>query len=203
MTKQISEFGISLTLPDGWAGEAFRETDEFVDSGPIVHVANTPVVLGDRDGYAGETRRSLRARDAVLCIVNLASLPGVLNAGGAERSAPDAGWSLRGASETPFNGVGNTQSSLRKAFRVGERVFDVIAFFGSPVPPSDVVQDLNAVLRTVRIDVSKRERVQRLEQYFSADAAVRINDERRAEVQRREAEADRRAGRAHAPERLT
>ncbi|MBY0307417.1 MAG: hypothetical protein K2Q09_01620, partial [Phycisphaerales bacterium] len=62
-----SDFGLELDVPDGWYGEIFR-VDEPGDSGPpVLHVANTPLILGERNAYAAEARQAMRANDAILC----------------------------------------------------------------------------------------------------------------------------------------
>ena len=60
MTTSLSDFGIALTLPDGWYGEIFRVADGVNDSGPLVHFANSPLILGDRNGFAGLVRKTMR-----------------------------------------------------------------------------------------------------------------------------------------------
>jgi hypothetical protein len=181
----LSAYGITLKYPLGWFGDSFRETDGTDDSGPVIHLGNTPLILGDRNGYAGQARQLLRPTDAVVCILNLPSMPNILAIKEAESVGPAGGWSLTGAIDTPFNGVGNNQSSLRKMFRVGERVFDMIAFFGSPAPPADRVREIEMILQTVRVEVTPRQG-ERLEQYFSAGAAVRIHDELRGQIWERD-----------------
>jgi hypothetical protein len=182
----LSAFGITVEQPAGWYGEIFRETDGIDDTGPVVHLANTPLILGDRDMYASQTRQLMRAGDAIVCIVNLPSLPNILAAGG-ERVGAATGWSLWGANDIPFHGVPNHQSSLRKAIVVGERAFDLIAFFGAPAPTSQLVGEIEAVLGSVRVDVARLVRGERLEQYFDAAAAARIQNEVRRDVLARDA----------------
>lgn len=170
MTR-LERFGISLVLADGWYGEIFRELDGLDDSGPVVHAATTPLILGDRDQYAGETRDALRASDAVVVIVNLPSLPQVIAAGG-DRLEPDATWSLDGAAWISFHGVPDWQTSLRRTIHVGERVFDLLVFFGSHPPTARLVAAVERVLGTVRIDPEVPPLDRTLAQYFSAVAAV-------------------------------
>jgi hypothetical protein len=177
----LSAFGITVEQPVGWYGEIFRETDGIDDTGPVVHLANTPLILGDRDGYASQTRQLMRAADAIVCIVNLPSLPNILAAGG-ERVGVGRGWSLWGANDIPFNGVPNHQSSLRKAIVVGQRAFDLIAFFGATAPAAQLVRDIEAILGTVRVDIAKRVRGERLDQYFDVASATRIQADVRREV---------------------
>ena len=177
----LSAFGITVEHSATWYGEIFRETDGIDDTGPVLHLANTPLILGDRDMYASQTRQLMRPRDAILCVVNQPSLPNLVAAGG-ERVAATAGWSLWGANDIPFNGVSNRQSSLRKALLVGERVFDLIVFFGAPAPTAGLVHEIEGILATVRIDVAKTLRGGRLEQYFETAAATRIQGEVRRAV---------------------
>jgi hypothetical protein len=181
MSTTLSDYGIELGLPAGWYGEIFRNTNHIADTGPTVHLANTPLILGDRNGYADEIRQVMRPGDAIVCVWNLPSLPNIIAVGG-ETVSPAQGWSLQGASDTPFHGVEDTQSSLRKAIHVAERVFDLIAFFGARPPPPRLVREIDSILATVRIDVSQRARGDRLEQYFSAADAVRIHEEVRREA---------------------
>jgi hypothetical protein len=178
----LSGYGISLEQPSGWYGEIFRDTDGIDDTGPVVHLANTPMIVGDHDLYASETRQIMRPTDAIVTIVNLPSLPNIVAAGATQRLGPARGWSLRGADGTGFSGVATTQSSMRKTVHVAERVFDLVTFFGTPEPASDLVAAVNAILGTVRIDPSARDRGQRIEQYFSVGAAVRIHEEVRRAV---------------------
>ena len=63
MTTSLSDFGISLTLPDGGYGEIFRVADGVHDSGLLVHFANSPLILGDRNGFAGPVRQTDAARE--------------------------------------------------------------------------------------------------------------------------------------------
>jgi hypothetical protein len=177
----LSAFGITVEQPAGWYGEIFRETDGIDDTGPVVHLANTPLILGDRNMYASQTRQLMRTGDAIVCIVNLPSLPNILAAGG-ERVGSGRGWSLWGANDIPFNGVPNHQSSLRKAIVVGQRAFDLIAFFGAAAPTPELVRSIEAMLGTVRVDVAKRVRGERLDQYFEVDAALRIQADVRRDV---------------------
>lgn len=177
----LSAFGITVEQPAGWYGEIFRETDGIDDTGPVVHLANTPLIVGDRDMYASQTRQLMRTGDAIVCIVNLPSLPNILAAGG-ERVGPARGWSLWGANDIPFHGVPNHQSSLRKAIVVGERAFDLIAFFGATAPTPQLVGEIEAILGTIRVDVGQRVRGERLEQYFEAAAASRIQSEVRRDL---------------------
>ena len=138
MSTTLSDFGISLTLPDGWYGEIFRVMDGVHDSGPLVHFANSPLILGDRNGFAGPARQTMRPGDAIVCVWNMPSLPQLIAMGG-ERVGPTQGWSLLDASDATFEGVGADQSSLRKAILVGERIFDLVAFFGAHPPPFRLV----------------------------------------------------------------
>jgi hypothetical protein len=182
----LSAFGITVEHSAAWYGEIFRETDGIDDTGPVLHLANTPLILGDRDMYASQTRQLMRPRDAILCVVNLPSLPIILAAGGESVNAA-AGWSLWGANDIPFNGVPNSQSSLRKAIIVRERVFDMIVFFGAPAPTAPQVREIEGILATVRIDTGKEFRGERLDQYFESAAASRIQDEVRRDVLARDA----------------
>jgi hypothetical protein len=182
----LSAFGITVEQPAGWYGEIFRETDGIDDTGPVVHLANTPLILGDRDIYASQTRQLMRAGDAIVCVVNLPSLPNIL-AAGRGRVGAARGWSLWGANDIPFHGVPNHQSSLRKAIVVGERAFDLIAFFGAPAPTPELVREIEEILVTVRVDVAKRLRGERLEQYFDTAAAARIQSDVRRDVFARDA----------------
>jgi hypothetical protein len=182
----LSAFGITVEHPAAWYGEIFRETDGIDDTGPVLHLANTPLILGDRDMYASQTRQLMRPRDAIVCVVNLPSLPSILAAGG-ERADAAAGWSLWGANDIPFNGVPNHQSSLRKAIIVAERVFDMIVFFGAPAPSARQVREIEGILATVRIDVGNKAAGERLDQYFESAAASRIHDEVRRDVLARDA----------------
>ena len=154
MSARLSDFGIELTLPAGWYGQIFRDTDSVMDTGPLVHFANSPLILGDRNGYAGPTRQTMRPGDAIVCAWNMPSLPHLLALGG-ERVGPTRGWSLAGADDATFEGVGDGRSSLRKAIIVGERLFDLVAFFGADPPPPALVGEVDGILATVRIDVSQ------------------------------------------------
>lgn len=182
----ISDFGITVSVPSNWHGEVFRLTDGLSDSGPIVHVANTPLILGDESGYATVTRQTMRVGDVILCVLNMPSLRHLVNAQGVEQVGNGRRWSLVGASETPFNAVSNGQSSLRKAIRVGERIFDVIAFFGTPTPDSGLRNELDAILGTVRVDRVPPKPGARIEQYFSISAAVQIQEEVGREIWERD-----------------
>jgi hypothetical protein len=181
MSTTLSDYGIWLNLPDGWYGEIFRENDGVHDSGPVVHFANSPLILGDRNGYAGVARQTMRPGDVIVCVWNMPSLPQIILANGDEKLGPSVGWSLSGASDRRFEGVGNDQSSLRRSILVAERVFDLVAFFGSNPPRSRLVQAVDGILATVRIDIAQRERGDRLEQYFGAADALRIQGEVRRE----------------------
>jgi hypothetical protein len=181
MSTTLSDYGITLTLPDGWYGEIFRVTDGVNDSGPLVHFANSPLILGERSGYAGPTRQTMRRGDAIVCVWNMPSLPHLIAAAG-EQVSPAAGWSLLGASDATFEGVGATQSNLRKAILVGERVFDLVAFFGAHPPPFRLTRELDRILATVRIDVTPEAPGDRVEQYFNAADAVRTQQEVRRQM---------------------
>jgi hypothetical protein len=179
----ISGFGLSIDPLPGWYGEIYRTVDGLADTGPIVHVANTPLILGDRDAYAPSARRTMREADAILCVVNLPSLPNIVTAEGVERKGAGEPWSLDGASSAPFSGVDNAHSSLRKGLQVGERAFDVIVFFGSTRPSVAVLRDLASMLKGVRVDLKPpRGGGEGVEQYFSVAAALRINDEIRRKM---------------------
>jgi len=181
MSTALSDFGISLTLPDGWYGEIFRVADGVHDSGPLVHFANSPLILGDRNGFAGPVRQTMRPGDVIVCVWNMPSLPHLI-AMGSERVGPARGWSLLDASDATFEGVGADQSSLRKAIVVGERIFDLVAFFGAHPPPFRLVREVDGILATVRIDVSPGARGDRLEQFFTSADAVRIQKDMRREA---------------------
>ena len=109
------------------------------------------------------------------------SLPQLIAMGG-ERVGPTQGWSLLDASDATFEGVGADQSSLRKAILVGERIFDLVAFFGAHPPPFRLVREVDGILATVRIDVSLGARGDRLEQFFTSADAVRIQKDMRREA---------------------
>jgi hypothetical protein len=188
MTTTLSGFGITIDQLPGWYGEIFR-TEQPVDSGPILHIANTPLILADRQPYAPAARERMRAGDAILCVVNFPSLPNILAAADTERLRPGQPWSLQGASDVAFSGVDSTHSSLRKAVRVADRAFDLIVFFGSTTPVADAVRDLEAMLKTMRIDVAPSTRGGRIEQYFSVADAVRTQDALRREIWARESNA--------------
>lgn len=187
MATQLSEFGISLAIPEGWYGEIYRHIwGEFVETGPVVHVATTPLVLADQNGYAPLARLSLRPSDAILVIVNLPSLPNIVAAEGVERVPPSRPWSLEGASSDPFTGVPSTQSSLRKGIQVGERVFDVVAFFGTTRPASDLVARVNDILGSVSIAAKPPAPGNRVEQFFEVSAALAIQAEARDQIWKRD-----------------
>jgi hypothetical protein len=181
MSTVLSDFGIQLVLPAGWYGEIYRDSDGIHDSGPVVHFANSPLILGDRNGYAGVARQTMRPGDVIVCVWNMPSLPQLILVSGGEKLSPTQGWSLAGANDTRFEGVGDRQSSLRRAILVGERVFDLVAFFGTDPPPRRLVAEVDAILATVRVDIAQRERGDRLEQYFGAADALRIQREVRRE----------------------
>ena len=184
MSTILSGYGIELTLPSSWYGEIFRDVDELHDTGPTVHLANTPMILGDRNTYASQTRPIMRPDDAIVCVWNMPSLPNIMAASG-EAAHPTRGWSLWGASDVSFEGVPDGHSSVRKGVRVGERVFDVVAFFGTEPPPARLMSEIESILATVRIDVSQRDRGERLEQFFSTAAAERIQKEMQSEARAR------------------
>jgi hypothetical protein len=181
MSTTLSDFGIELTLPQGWYGEIFRTTDGVDDSGPIVHFANSPLILGERSGYAGPARQTMRPGDAIVCVWNMPSLPHLVAMGG-ERVSPNRGWDLLDASDATFEGVGPDRSSLRKTILVGERLFDLVAFFGVHPAPFRLVREVEGILATVRIDAAPGPRGNRLEQYFSSSEAVRIHKEVRRQL---------------------
>jgi hypothetical protein len=181
MSTTLSDFGITLSLPDGWYGEIFRVTDGVNDTGPLVHFSNSPLILGDRSGYAGPTRQTMRPGDAIVCAWNMPSLPHLV-ALGSERPGAAQGWSLLDAEDTSFEGVGPTQSSLRKTITVGERVFDLVGFFGAHPAPFRLVREVDRILATVRIDVTPRARGNRIEQFFTSADAVRIQQDMRREM---------------------
>jgi hypothetical protein len=183
----ISDFGISLDLAPGWYGEVFRTVYGITETGPVLHAANTPLILTDQNGYAPVARQTLRSNDAILCIINLPSLPGLVTGESLEQRRFGEGWSLSGADGTPFTGVPNTQSSLRKGVRVGERVFDLVAFFGSPTPQADVLSQLEQMLGTIGIAPAPPVRGKRIEQFFSIASAIAIQEQARAELWARDA----------------
>jgi hypothetical protein len=123
----------------------------------------------------------MRPGDVIVCVWNMPSLPQLILVSGGEKLSPTQGWSLAGANDTRFEGVGDRQSSLRRAILVGERVFDLVAFFGTDPPPRRTVAEVDAILATVRVDIAQRERGDRLEQYFGAADALRIQREVRRE----------------------
>ena len=181
-TTKVSDFGITIDLSSGWYGEIFRIIDGVADSGPTLHVANTPLILGDDNGYASLARQTMRETDAILCVLNLPSLPNIVTADGIEQVGPRQPWSLKGASEIPFTGVGGAHSSLRKSIRVGERIFDVVAFFGSPTPSSPLRRQLETMLSGLRVDLAPAQPGKRIEQFFSIAAAIQIHDDVRKEL---------------------
>ncbi len=75
----------------------------------------------------------MRPGDAIVCAWNMPSLPHLLALGG-ERSVRRAVVAGR-QDDATFEGVGAGRSSLRKAIIVGERLFDLVAFFGADPPP--------------------------------------------------------------------
>lgn len=184
----IADLGITVSVPSNWHGEILRLHDGVSDSGPILHVANTPLILGDTSGYATQTRQTMRVTDAILCVLNLPSLPHLLRADGVEQVGHSRRWSLAGASETPFNAVNTSQSSLRKAIRVGERVFDVIAFFGTPSPEPTLRKEVDAILGTVRADPAPPRPGSRIEQYFNTASALQIEKEVERELWERDSQ---------------
>ena len=188
MSQTLSAYGVSISLPDGWYGEIYRDVTGLKDTGPNLHFANTPLILGDRNTYLSETRPTMRHGDAVVAVVNLPSMPQILDAAEADVANPFGGWSLKGVNDLTFHGVATGKSSLRKSFRVGDRLFDLVAFFGVDPPPSALVSALNGILATVRIADSPSENEERLEQYFSVEAAVRTDTELREAIWARDGE---------------
>jgi len=182
MSKTVSGFGITIGLLSGWYGEIYRTVDGFADSGPVLHVANTPLVLGDRDGYVPVTRRNMRPEDAILCLLNLPSLPSIVTAKDVERVGLGSEWSLKGATDIPFHGVGMGRSSLRKALLVGERVFDLIVFFGSDPPSAEQLSRVEMMVNTIRIAAAPDRSGDRIEQFFTIADAIRINEEARRAI---------------------
>jgi hypothetical protein len=182
----ISGYGLTIEALPGWYGEIYRTVDGLSDTGPILHLANTPVVLADRQGYAPMAREAMRSGDAILCILNLPSLPSIVTAEGVARLGESEGWSLDGASTVPFTGVPNGQSSLRKRVQVGERSFDLVVFFSTPEPSSDIVGELNTMLRTIKVDRRPSRFEKDVEQYFNVASAIRINEETRRKMWERD-----------------
>jgi hypothetical protein len=186
MSETLSAYAITITLPEGWYGEIFREWTEIEDGCPTLHLGNTPLVLGDRNTYCSDVRQTLRASDVVATVVNFPSLPQIIAGSPADKLSPGEPWSIAGASAIPFHGVGNGRSSLRKAIHVGPRVFDLVAFFGTAEPTSALVDQLEQGLASMRVELTPRERDERIDQYFNVDAAVRIDAEVRAQVWERD-----------------
>jgi hypothetical protein len=175
-------FGFEIELPEGWYGEIYR-LEEPGDSGwPVLHFANTPLILGERSAYAGEARQVMRANDVIVCVVNQPSLPNLLGGPGVINLSGRNRLTLDGASSSPFHGVGNGYSSLRQLARIGQRLFDVLAFFAQATPPATLLKAAEGILASARIAAAPPEPGQRIEQFFDSAQAVAINEQLRAEI---------------------
>lgn len=175
-------FGLEMDVPEGWYGEIFR-LDEPGDSGtPILHFANTPLILGEHNVYAAEARQLMRANDVIVCVVNQPSLPNLLGGSGVVNLSGRGRLTLKGASDTPFHGVGNGYSSLRQPARIGERLFDVIAFFAQAMPPPTLLNAAEGILASIGVAASPPAAGRRIEQFFDSAQAVAINNQLREEL---------------------
>lgn len=173
----ISGFGLEATLPSGWYGEVFRIHNGLADTGPVLHAATTPTVLADSSWYAVGARETMRADDVIVCLVNLVSLPNLLTGPSVIKQGAKDVWRISDGLGVPFNGVDNWHSSLRKLISVGERLFDLIAFFGTASPSASAVAAADELVGTIQVSSTPPVAGDQIEQFFSVAAAVQIQND--------------------------
>jgi len=173
----ISGFGMEASLPQGWYGEVFRIHEGLSDTGPVLHAATTPTILADTSWYGVAARETMRTEDVIVCLVNLASLPNLVTGPAVMKQRPNDVWTIADASGVPFSGVDNWHSNVRKMVSVGERLFDLIVFFGTAAPSASAMAGAETVVSTIQVSLTPPVPGDLIEQFFSVAAAVQIQQE--------------------------
>jgi hypothetical protein len=139
-SRQLTRYGLSIVLPAGWDGVAFRR----VGGLPILHAANFRLPRADDDAATAAIKKM---RKASVLIVLLES-----------RKAPDHWQPLAGPPQVTrrdflslSKGVPPTHAFARMLFMTRQRYFQLWVQFGTRPAPTSVLKQANRVLRSLTI----------------------------------------------------
>jgi hypothetical protein len=149
---EIAGYGLTLDVPDGWAGRIYQNEpagDEITK--PIIQAANVPFAIADDDDIASATVMGMGPGGVVISIYELEATPSFSNpifgfedVHGAVTIRPGDAWRVE---NVPWR----CATFVRRIKRAG-RYFQVRVVFGDAFAPGSVFASANRALVTFRVE---------------------------------------------------
>jgi hypothetical protein len=157
----ISDFGMSIDIPDGWYGRLFQVISPEVGP-PSLHLSTHPLLEKDDSvsNYALLTADAMGPDDVTVAILSWAKrAQEVPNGLAVADLRVDDAVQLAPQHFVPVNGVSPRQSSAFRMFTKNGRSFSLLVVFGRMNPRSARISEVNRALATLRLGRSRDKQV--------------------------------------------
>jgi hypothetical protein len=140
-SRQLSRYGLAMTLPDGWHGTIYRR----IGGLPILHAGNFRLPRGD-DDTGSQAIKKMRKTSVFIVLMESRGTRGFH---WRRLAGPPQ---VRRSDFLPlFKGVPPTHAFARVLFRTRGRYFDLWLQFGVRPAPGRLLKQANRILRTFTV----------------------------------------------------
>lgn len=157
----MQDFGIIVEVPRGWYGRLFQVVDPEVGP-PTLHVSSRPLVERDDSvsNFATLTRGAMGAGDVTIVLVSWSREPrSVFDGLKIDRIASTGLVQIGAEHFVPVQGVPSTQTAAYRLLTMNGRYLSLLVVFGSANPSSARIKDVNAILASLVIGLSREKEI--------------------------------------------